>query len=545
MQVVQVLRQVFASPDVRRVQGGWLLAITAEWIYLVNLLVLAYVVGGVVGVGIVGMVRTLPAALLGPMLATAADRFARHRVLLGVHLSRGLLILAVALAALAEMPAVLVFAAVLFEGIVATLHRASTFSIMPALARSPQELVASNVSISLGEGFGVLAGPAVGGLLVASAGAPVGLMAGAIGFGLAGIAVLGVRPAQAIGQPEPALAGSGGLRELLAGFGTLREYPHVGLLVGVLVSQTFVRGILTVLVVAVAVELLLIGEAGVGYLNSALGAGGLIGGLVGFALITRRNLSIPLLVSLALWGVPIAMMGLVPITVLAFGAMAVIGIANAILDVAAFTLLQRTAPNRVRGRVLGALEGLVALSIGLGSIVAPLLVILAGLQGALILTGLLLPAVAIISARWVHAAEARAVVPERQLHLLRGVPMFAPLPLTIIEQLASVAQFELATAGGDVVRQGERGDSFYIIASGSADIIHDGAAVAQLAAGDAFGEIALLRDVPRTATVRATSELELLRLGRRAFVGAICGSSQSLDAADEVVGTRLQALGRE
>jgi MFS family permease len=541
MQVVQVLRQVFASPDIRRVQGGWLLAITAEWIYLVNLLVLAYLVGGIVGVGIVGMLRTLPAAFLGPMLATVADRFPRHRVLLAVHLSRGLLILAVALAALAELPAVLVFGAVLLEGIVATLHRASTFAIMPALARSPQELVASNVSISLSEGFGVLSGPAVGGLLVASVGAPVGLIAGAIGFGLAGLAVTGIRPTHRAHLPEPSPRGRV-LRELLAGFGTLREYPHVGLLVGVLASQTFVRGILTVLIVAVAVELLVIGEAGVGYLNSALGAGGLIGGIVGLALVTRRSLTMPLLIGLSLWGLPIAVMGLVPVTLLAIIAMGVIGVANAVLDIAAFTLLQRTAPNRVRGRVLGALEGLVALSIGLGSLVAPVLVIVLGLQGALVVTGLLLPVVAVATGRFVKQAEDRAVVPDRQLGLLRGVTMLAPLPMTVIEQLASAAEFHRVAEGANVVTQGERGETFYIIAQGSADVVHDGELVTQLRVGDAFGEIALLRDVPRTATVRAASDLEVLRLGRRAFVGAVCGSSQSLDAADAMVGTRLQAL---
>jgi MFS family permease len=301
MQVVDVLRQVFANPDVRRVQGGWLLGITAEWIYLVNLLVLAYVLGGVVGVGIVGMLRTLPAALLGPMLSTIADRYPRQRVLVSVHLSRGALILLIALAAMTDLPAALVFAAALFEGIVATLHRAATFALMPGLARSPQELVASNVAISLSEGFGVLAGPALGGLLVASAGPPTGLVAGAIGFGLAGLVVLRVRPAQATGLPDAVAGRSQRLRELMAGFGALREYPHVGLLVAVLSSQTLVRGILTVLVVAVAVELLLIGEGGVGYLNSALGAGGLIGGVVGLTLVTRRSLAVPMLVALALW----------------------------------------------------------------------------------------------------------------------------------------------------------------------------------------------------------------------------------------------------
>ncbi|CAN5818493.1 hypothetical protein BH24CHL6_BH24CHL6_01730 [soil metagenome] len=544
MQVLTVLRQVLANPDVRRVQGGWLLAITAEWIYLVNLLVLAYLLGGVVGVGVVGMLRTLPAALAGPLLATLADRFPRQRVLLAVHLLRGSLILLMALAALGDLPGLLVFGAALAEGIVATLHRATTVSLMPGLARSPQELVASNVSISLSEGLGVLAGPAVGGLLVASVGAETGLLAGAIGFGLAALAVLRVHPAQAIrtAAPKPDVSR---LRELLGGFVSLREHPHVGLLVALLSAQTFVRGVLTVLLVAVAVELLLIGEGGVGYLSSAIGAGGLLGGLLALLLVSRRSLALPLVAGLALWGLPITGLGLFPSVVLAFALLGVIGAANAVLDVSAFTLLQRTVPNEVRGRVLATLEGLIALSIGIGSLVAPLLVLLAGLRGALVTTGLILPLLAVASLRWVRYAERRAIIPERELALLRNVPIFAPLPMTVFEQLAAAAEPLNFEAGSDIVKQGEPGDCYYIIAHGQVDVIHDGRRVAALVKGDGFGEIALLRDLPRTATIRAMTPVETLRLGRQDFLSAVTGSPHSTQAADTVVGARLQALGRD
>jgi MFS family permease len=544
MQVLTVLRQVFANPDVRRVQGGWLLAITAEWIYLVNLLVLAYLLGGVVGVGVVGMLRTLPAALAGPLLATLADRYPRQRVLLAVHLLRGALILLMALASLVGLPGLLVFGAALAEGIVATLHRATTMSLMPGLARSPQELVASNVSVSLSEGFGVLAGPAMGGLLVASVGPETGLLAGATGFGLAALTVLRVRPAQAVrtALPRP---GSSRLRELLGGFVSLRENQHVALLTGLVTAQTFVRGVLTVLLVAVAVELLLIGEGGVGYLNSAIGAGGVLGGLLALLLVSRRSMALPLAVGLALWGLPISGLGLFPSVVLAFALLGVIGAANAVLDVSAFTLLQRTVPNEVRGRVLATLEGLVALSIGIGSLVAPLLVLLAGLQGALVLTGLILPLLAVVSLRWVRNAEKRAIIPERELELLRSVPILAPLPMTVFEQLAAAAEERNFEAGTDIVKQGEPGDCYYIIANGQVDVIHDGRRVAALVKGDGFGEIALLRDVPRTATIRAMTPVETLRLGRQDFLSAVTGSSGSTQAADSVVGARLQALGRD
>jgi MFS family permease len=540
-----ILRQTMAGPDMRRVQGGWLLAITAEWIYLVSLLVLAYDLGGVLAVGLISMVRMLPAALLGPMVATLTDRLPRQRVLLGVHLGRAMLIALIAFSAMSGLPAVLIFTGALLEGILATLHRPTTASLLPSLARAPEELVASNATMSLSEGFAVLVGPAIGGLLLATVGAQTGLLAGAIGFGLAGLALIGVRPAQMGTAAVAATAGRARLAELFGGFATLRRQPHIGTVVLVLVSQTFVRGILTVLIVAVAVELLQIGEAGVGYLNSALGAGGLVGAVIGLTMVVRRRLAPVMLVSLALWSLPIAAIGLAPGVMVAFAALALIGVANATLDISAFTILQRIVPNAVRGRVFGAMEGAISLTIGLGSLVAPLLVALVGLEGALVITGLILPTVALVGARAVIAAEARAIVPERELALLRGVPMFAPLPLTMIEQLAGAVDPSRWPAGTAIVEQGDASDCFYIIAAGRAAVIHDGSQVAELGVGEGFGEIALLREVPRTATVRAETELEVMRLGRAEFLAAITGTDQSVEAANAVVGSRMRALGRD
>ncbi|HUG47025.1 MAG TPA: MFS transporter [Candidatus Limnocylindria bacterium] len=232
-----------------------------------------------------------------PDAGTVTDRFPRHRVLLAVHGLRGLAVLLVALAAMADLTPLFVFGAALLEGCVAPLHRATTLSLMPALARSPQELVAGNTSASLSEGLGVLTGPALGGLLAATVSVEAGLLAGAVCFGLAALAVLNVRPTSAGVEWEPSRERR--LRQLLGGYLSLAQNPHVGLLVGLLGAQTFVRGALTVLLVAVAVELLLLGEGGVGYLNSAIGAGGLLGGLLALLLVGRRSLALPLLLGLA------------------------------------------------------------------------------------------------------------------------------------------------------------------------------------------------------------------------------------------------------
>lgn len=536
------LRRALANRSIRSVQLGWLTAIASETAFVVSLLVFAYGVGGVLLVGVAGMLRTLPAALLAPFLGMLADRLPRERVLLGVHVGRGAAIGVAAMVVAGELPAALVFGCAVVEGMLATLHRPTTMSLLPALARSPDQLVAANVTVSVGEGFGVLTGPAIGGVLLL-VGAPwLGFGVPAVGFGIAALSTLAIGRSHSIAAAADVEPGAK-LREALGGIRALRADRHAGLLVSVVGTQTFVRGLLSVLLVAASVQLLGLGESGVGYLHSAIGAGGFIGAMVALSVVLRLNLSGPLGWSLAAWGVPIVVVGLVPQPVVALLMMAVIGAANAVLDVSAFTLLQRNIPNRVRGRVFSVLEAVVALTIGVGSLIAPLLVELLGLRGALIATGALLPALAILSRSGVRAAEAAAIVPVAQMELIRGVPMFAPLPLTVIEQLAQGLVPTAFDEGHTVIQQGEAGDCWYVIVDGSVEVVHDGRPVARLGRGDNFGEIALLRNVPRTASVVAQAPVTAYRLDRSTFLAAVTGDSLSVQAADSLVGERLTALG--
>lgn len=242
---------------------------------------------------------------------------------------------------------------------------------------------------------------------------------------------------------------------------------------------------------------------------------------------------------LVLWGVPILMIGLIPLLGPAVLFLLVLGLGNATLDVSGFTMVQRTVPNAVRGRVFGVLEAGVMLSTGLGSAIAPLLVLAAGARGALIITGAILPTLAVLSWRWLSRADARGVIPERQLGLLRGVPMLAPLPLTVLEEVASELIAVRFAAGAAIIRQGDAGDRFYILAEGEAEATVDGKRVRHMGSGDSFGEIALLRDVPRTATVTAVDAVLAYALERDAFLAAVTGDHQSTSAAAAVVEQRL------
>jgi MFS family permease len=538
--LLEALRAVAANPSIRRAELAWLLGHAGQWVYLISVLVYAYDIGGVVAAGLASMLRMLPAAVMAPFITTLADRLPPNRVLLAVHGGRAVIVGAIALVVAGGFSPAFVFGAIVLEGVLATLHRPTTMALLPALARSPQELVATNAVTSTAESTGTLVGPAIGGVLLALGGPVFGLVATAVGFTVAAVTVLGIDAR----RPIEADAGTGSrLREMLGGFAALRAYPSAGLLIALFSAQTFVRGILTVLLVAVSVELLRLGESGVGWLNSAIGAGGLFGAFLTFALVMRRHLATPYSLALAGWGLPIVLIGLLPVTPVAFVALAVLGLANAILDVSGFSLLQRCVPNALRGRVFGALEGIVSLTWGLGSLTAPLLVELFGVRGALIAAGALLPTLSLLSARLVREADDAAVVPHHQVGLLRGVPMFAPLPMTILEQIASGLVDESHATGAEVIRQGDSGDCWYLVVEGAVDIVHDGRHVATLEGGDGFGEIALLSQRPRTASVVVRDDARLYRLPRTVFLEAVTGSPHAMIAGEALVSRRLAELG--
>ncbi|HET6819083.1 MAG TPA: MFS transporter [Candidatus Limnocylindria bacterium] len=533
--LVAALRRVFANPDIRRAEAAWMLGYTAEWSWLVALFVFAFGVGGIPAVGLVGVARTLPAGLLAPVLSSLTDELPRRRVLLAVHGGRAAFIGVAALSVLSGWPAWVVLAVAPFDGLLAVLHRPTYMALMPSLARAPEELVASNAASGTMEGIGTLVGPALGGALIAWGAVPVTFAVPAAVFGVAAIAVSGIRPAQAL---QPA-RGEGHWSGLLRGIRALRDQPHAALILGLFGAQIFVRGLLNVLLVATSVELLLLGKEGVGFLNAAMGAGGFIGALAAMTLAGRTRLAPSFSLGLVLWGSPILLIGLVPTAFVAVAVLAVLGAGNAVLDVAGFTLLQRIVPNAVRGRVFGVLEAIVMLGLSIGSALAPVLVAVLGLRGALVATGTLLPLLAVITWPIVRRTDALAVIPAREMDLLRRVPMFRLLPLTVLEQVAGAATEERFVAGTRLIGQGETGDRFYVLAGGEAQTDVDGEVVRALRPGDSFGEIALLRDVPRTATVTAATDVSAFVIDRQAFVCAVSGDRQSMAAADQVIGERL------
>jgi hypothetical protein len=329
------------------------------------------------------------------------------------------------------------------------------------------------------------------------------------------------------------------LRKLAAGFGTVLSDRHLREMIGTLAVHSMIDGLTNVLVIVTAISLLHIGTAGVGYLNIAYGAGGLLGSTLAIALLGRARLTAALVVGGLALGVPLIALGLAPHVALGLIAWGAGGFGFIIVKVSGLTLVQRLSGDRVLARVLGVVETTFVATIGIGAILAPALVSLLGLRGALIATGAVLPVVTVLRFSALRRLELGAPVPQREFELLRNCPVFAPLPLATTEGLARRVISLDVPAGTAIITQGEEGDRFYVIASGSVEVIKDGVVVNREGPGESFGEIALLRSVPRTATVRSLEPTHLIALDREPFLTSVTGHADSHEAATDVVERHL------
>jgi len=529
------LTAALRNDDVRRVELAWGAAIAAEWAHFVALGVYAYDAAGATGVGVAGLVRLLPAAIIAPFAASLGDRFRRERFLLAMALIGTVALAASAAAAFAGSEA-LVFGLAAVVGLSATLTRPALQALLPSLARTPEELIAANAATSTLESLGTLAGPIVAGVLVALADVGVVFVVGAatllVGAGL--LARVRVEGRVDIVSPH----GHQAMRMLVAGFRAIARAPRTRLLIGLVVAQTFVRGCLNVLIVIAVFQVLDGGGAEVGYLTAAIGVGGLLGGLGAMALEGRR-LAFVFGLALIFWGAPLILLAPQPGFVAAVVLLAVVGAANSVEDVAVFTLLQRLVPDDVLTRVLGVVWGLAMGAVALGSIAAPLLVKALGARLAFAAVGAILPLLAILTYRRLVEID-RTVAPAAEVDLIKGVPMFAPLSIAAKERVAASLIPVTVAAGDTIIRAGEVGDRFYVVGSGVLDIDVPGHRVTA-GAGDYFGEIALLRDIPRTATVTASADSVVYALEREDFLAVVTGHSAADAAGREVVDARMAA----
>ncbi|WP_254431433.1 cyclic nucleotide-binding domain-containing protein [Agromyces sp. Marseille-P2726] len=289
----------------------------------------------------------------------------------------------------------------------------------------------------------------------------------------------------------------------------------------------------------VAIELLGTGEPGVGALMTAVGVGAVLASLFASFLVGTRRLGAWFAIGVALWGLPLALVGVFPQQAAALFLLAFIGVGNALIDLAGFTLLGRLAPDEVLARVFGVLESMVAVFIGIGAVVAPAVIGWIGVQGALVAIGLVCPVLAVAAWRRLRALDTTVHALDADVALLQRVPMFATLPLPSIEQLARGLETAEVPAGRAVFTQGDVGDRYYVIESGEAEVVGDGRVVTTLGPGEGFGEIALLRRTRRTATVLARTPLLLRALTAEHFLPVVLGYTASAREAAVAVDSEL------
>ena len=535
---LSAFRRVFSNGSLRRIQLAWAGSNVGAWSYTVAIAVYAFQEDGAYAVGLIGLARWVTAGLAAPVTGVLGDRYPRVRVMVSTNVARAALLSAMALLVWREAPPVAVYVVSIVGTLVGTAFRPAQAALVPSLARSPEELTAANVTASTIESVGIFIGPALGGVLVAAAGVPVAFLVTVALFVWSAVLVGLVRePARE--AREEAEEGAGLLRESAAGFRAIASNRRLALLTCLFAAQTFVDGALAVLVVVLALDTLDLGASGVGLFNSVLGVGGILGGMLAALLVARARLGRNFGAGIAAWGLPLVAIGLWPEPAVAFLAFAVIGVANTVVDVSGDTLLQRAVPDDVLARAFAAMDSVTLVAVALGSIAAPVLTDLAGDRAAFVVVGALLPLLAVLSWRVLEGMD-RPAAPE--VALLRALPLFAPLPPATVEYLAGRAARRRVAAGTVVVRAGERGDAFYVVADGVVAVSSDSAVPRELRAGDFFGEIALLRSVPRTATVVAKTDAELLELAGEDFVEAVTGHAEALRAADRVVHARLAAV---
>ncbi len=529
------VRAVVRNGDIARLEVAWLAANAASYGFLVATLVVAYEVGGPAAAGLLGVVRYLPPTLLAPFAGLPASRWRPDRVLFAVDVIRAACMCGTLAILILGGPLWLIFAIVAVEAGFGGLTRPLTLSLVPWLARTPGELVASNVVTSAAEGVGTVLGPSIVGILLAASGEAAATAAAVVMMAIGAMAVVSIRVAT-IRTRAGAASGRPGLTD---GVRAIVRIPVLRIVILGFGLQSGVRGMLNVLLVVVAIERLGIGQGGVGLLSAAIGAGGFAGALIALSLTGRSRVSSVFIDSLAMWGLPIVVMGLVADPIAAVVMLVIVGISNALLDVTGFTLLQRFTPNSGRVAIMGALDSLAAAGLVLGSLAASFVLAWLGIQAALFAAGVLLPLAAVIARPGLQRGETQIDPNEEQAGLLQGDPLFMPLSLSVIEELAANMRPVVFEPDQLLIREGEPGNDYLLVAKGDIEVSQAGSPIRRLGPGAGVGEISLLRDVPRTASVRAVGPVRAYALDSEAFLQAVTGTPASLRVAESIVDDRL------
>lgn len=524
----QALATAGANPGLRLLNAAWAGSISAEYLALTAFGIYGFGADGARGVGLVAVAQMLPALLVAPFAAALGDRMRRERVLVCIEVVRGAAALVAGLAVVAETGswAVYLLAAVL--GASRTAYYPAQSALVPLLARDTREVTATGASLNLIKNVANLAAPATAGLLLLAA--PLwSVFAVAGGLSLAAAALVAVRMPSTAGLRTPARA-QGAVRGLARGLAAVRREPALRLPILLCGAQGFGRGAINVLVIVLPLQLLGLGDSGAGFYSALIGLGGIIGVGVSIGLVGQRTLAVPMALGLLGMGLPYLLPAAAPVAWAAAAALLVAGIGNAVMGVTGLSLLVRESRDDVLARVMGVQEvaraaGILAASLGVPALAAAL-----GLRMGLVVLAAVVAAGALAALPQARRLDRDAEPPAGDLDLLSASPVFGRLLPVSRERAARRMRHRPVAAGEVLIREGDRGDRVFLAVSGVYEVTAAGRPLNTLRRGDVFGEIALLHDTPRTATVRALEDGEVMTLDRSEFLSTVLG--QPMGSAD-------------
>lgn len=556
MSAFATYRGLLSNRSLTRLLAGEFVSSIGDWLYLVALLVVVYRESDdPLLLGLVGAARVLPYVVLSLPAGIVADRFDRRLVLFITDIARGLCMVALAWLIFTDGPLIGIVLVAILATCFSAFFGPAIGAYLPALVRDERELGPANSAWASLDNLAFIVGPGLAGLLLAVADLGLAFVLNAVSFGVIAAVLWTLppsRPAAAqapagmdapLGhdtRAEPVEASTDGpaaslrsVRRPLAGLATLD------------VVAGFVFGGLGVLTVILATDQLGAGEEVTGYLNAAIGVGGLVGAVASGALVLRPSLRAPMLGGAAILAVGLALLGASEIVVLSLVAMAVTAIGSLVVEVVGTTAFQRVVPDAIRGRALGGLMTVSTLAYAAGSLIIPVLADGVGALPVLSAGGVAVVGAAMVAV--VLVGPGLRIAPDGASATLRRVaalPLFAGVPPAAME--AAVARLEPidVPTGSVVVREGDPADRFFIIESGrfAVDQIDETGELRrlrELGPDQVFGELGLLNRAPRSATVSALSEGRVLALGGTDFLALVgAGPGLSVRLMELYQGTR-------
>jgi MFS family permease len=546
--LLDVLANLRRNGALGRVELAFVLATMVEWSGWLALVVYAFDRGGAAEAGLIGFAVGVPPILIAPTAAILGDRFPRSRVMFAAYVAQAVAFAATAAAFMLDAP-LLGYALGITAIALVALTRPLLASILPEVARSPEELTSANVASGVGEGLGALGGSFAAGVLFGLGGVTLVLIGGAGAMVAAALLVLPLALRSRRLELDAMRAAGAGFgatvravaHELVAGAASIRRDRRLAALSAVMGMTIGTLGALNVLIVIVAIDVLGFDENATGYLAAVTGVGALVGALFATSLVGRERLAAPLLGSVIGFAVAVGAVGLGSTPFPVVIALIATGVGWSVAWVAATTMTQRLAGDDVMTRVFGVNESIQTGAEAIGGLLVPILVLAFGPTGALIALGIGLALVAVATAPTLIRADRIDPALLHDLTVIRAVPMLGPLSGPVLERLANGAERIAVDAGTAIIREGQMGDRFYVIDEGRVRVTVGGRKAGELRPGGAFGEIALLRDVPRTATVVAEVPTLLLTIRRELFLEALTGQPRSRVVAADVVQEHLAA----